>query len=66
TVTGAVVRDAPGAGITCPAGNAVTITGDGVPAGSFNIGQLTSAAGIALGTLNVGQSTTLSFSCTVN
>ena len=66
TVTGAVVRDAPGAGITCPAGNAVTITGDGVPAGSFNIGQLTSAAGIALGTLNVGQSTTLSFTCTVN
>ncbi|MEG3791954.1 hypothetical protein V1318_17695 [Lysobacter sp. CCNWLW3] len=66
TVTGAVVRDAPGAGITCPAGNAVTITGDGVPAGSFNIGQLTSAAGIALGTLNAGQSTTLSFTCTVN
>ncbi len=65
-VTGAVVRDAPGAGITCPVGNPVTITGDGVPAGSFNIGHLTSAAGITLGALNAGQSTTLSFSCTVN
>ena len=65
-VTGAVVRDAPGAGITCPVGNAVTITGDGVPAGSFNIGQLTGAAGIALGTLGAGQSTMLSFTCTVN
>ena len=65
-VTGAVVRDAPGAGITCPVGNAVTITGDGVPAGSFNIGQLTGTAGIALGTLGAGQSTMLSFTCTVN
>lgn len=65
-VTGPVVRDAPGAGITCPVGNPVTITGDGVPAGSFNIGHLTSAAGITLGALNAGQSTTLSFTCTVN
>ncbi|MEG3791950.1 CshA/CshB family fibrillar adhesin-related protein [Lysobacter sp. CCNWLW3] len=65
-VTGAVVRDASGAGITCPVGNAVTIAGDGVPAGSFNIGHLTGAAGIALGTLGAGQSTTLSFTCTVN
>ncbi|WP_158549200.1 prealbumin-like fold domain-containing protein [Lysobacter silvisoli] len=65
TVAGAVVRDAPGAGITCPAGNAVTITGSGVPASTFTVSNLT-GAGITLGTLNSGQSATLSFQCTVN
>jgi uncharacterized repeat protein (TIGR01451 family) len=65
-VTGAVVRDAPGAGITCPAGNAVTISGDGVPAGSFTVGDLTGANGIMLGALAAGQSATLSFNCQVN
>jgi uncharacterized repeat protein (TIGR01451 family) len=65
-VTGAVVRDAPGAGITCPPGNAVTISGDGVPAGSFTVADLTGANGIVLGTLAAGQTTTLSFTCQVN
>jgi uncharacterized repeat protein (TIGR01451 family) len=63
-VTGAVVNDSPGSGITCPPGNAVTITGSGVPTGSFTVANLTS--GIALGTLADGESATLSFSCTVN
>ena len=65
STTGAVVTDVVGAGLTCPAGNAVTITGSGVPGGSFNIGNLT-GAGITLGTLNNGQSTTLTYSCQVN
>ncbi|UJB21727.1 MULTISPECIES: DUF6923 family protein [Lysobacter] len=65
-VTGAVVRDAPGAGITCPPGNAVTISGDGVPAGSFTVADLTGANGIVLGALAAGQRTTLSFNCQVN
>jgi hypothetical protein len=63
-VTGEVVRDTPVSGLTCPSGNAVTISGNGVPAGSFTIANLT-GAGIALGTLGVGQSTTLRFTCTV-
>lgn len=63
-VTGAVVRDAPGAGITCPGGNTVTITGNGVPPGSFTINDL--IAGIALGQLAAGETARLSFTCTVN
>lgn len=63
-VTGAVVRDTPEAGLTC-AGNPVTITGNGVPAGSFTVDHL-SNAGITLGLLASGQSATLSFQCTVN
>ncbi|MBT2745264.1 MULTISPECIES: DUF11 domain-containing protein [unclassified Lysobacter] len=65
-VTGAIVRDTPGAGITCPPGNAVTIAGDGVPAGSFTVADLSGANGIVLGALAAGQSTTLSFTCQVN
>ncbi len=64
-VTGAVVTDSVGTGLTCPAGNAVTITGSGVPAGSFTIANLT-GAGITLGTLSTGQSATLTYSCQVN
>ncbi|ALN87778.1 hypothetical protein LC55x_4530 [Lysobacter capsici] len=63
-VTGSMVRDTPVAGLTCPPANAVTITGNGVPAGSFTVADL--SAGIALGTLGAGQSTTLSFDCQVN
>jgi|GEM_PF-3820867 len=64
-VTGAIVRDAPVAGVVCPPGNAVTfVPGPGVPAGTFTVGNLT-GAGIVLGTLAAGQSTTLSFTCTV-
>lgn len=64
-VSGAVVTDTPGAGITCAAGNPVTITGAGVPTGSFTIGNLTTG-GITLGTLSSGQSTVLTYSCVVN
>jgi uncharacterized repeat protein (TIGR01451 family) len=65
SATGALVKDAPGAGITCPAANPVTITGNGIPVGSFTVGDLT-GAGITLGTLTAGQSTTLSYACEVN
>ena len=65
TVTGALVSDVIGARLTCPAGNAVTITGSGAPAGSYTIANLT-GAGIALGSLASGQSATLTYSCQVN
>ncbi|MCK0127653.1 DUF11 domain-containing protein [Erythrobacter sp. F6033] len=64
-VIGALVTDTPGAGITCNGSNPITITGDGVPAGSFTFADL-SGAGIALGVLSTGQTTTLSYSCQVN
>lgn len=65
TITGALVRDAPGAGVTCPAGNAVTVSGDGLPSGGpFTIASLT-GAGITLGALANGQTTVLSFTCNV-
>ena len=63
--TGAVVSDTPVSGLTCPATNAVTIAGSGVPPGSFTIADLT-GPGITLGTLANGDSTTLSFSCQVD
>jgi uncharacterized repeat protein (TIGR01451 family) len=63
--TGALIKDAPGAGITCPAANPVTISGSGIPAGSFTVGDLT-GAGITLGTLTATQSATLSYSCQIN
>ncbi|AWV06707.1 hypothetical protein C9I47_0988 [Lysobacter maris] len=62
--TNALVRDTPTTGLDCPVGNPVTITGDGVPAGSFTIGNLT-GTGIALGTLASGQTAVLSFTCSV-
>jgi uncharacterized repeat protein (TIGR01451 family) len=62
---GAIVSDAPGSGLTCPVTNAVAITGDGIPAGSFTIANLT-GAGITLGTLASGQTATLTYSCQVN
>jgi uncharacterized repeat protein (TIGR01451 family) len=65
TAIGALVTDMPGAGIACPVANPVTIAGLGVPAGSFNVGDLT-GAGIALGTLVAGQSATLSYACHVD
>jgi uncharacterized repeat protein (TIGR01451 family) len=64
-VSGAVVTDVVGAGLTCPAGNTIAFSGSGVPAGSFTIANLT-GAGIALGTLSSGQSATLTYSCQVN
>ncbi len=64
-VTGAVVTDTPSSGLTCSAADAVTLTGDGLPAGTFTIADLT-GAGITLGALLDGQSTTLTYSCDVN
>lgn len=65
SVTGAVVTDTPGGGIICPATNAVTITGNGIPTAIFTVADLT-GGGIVLGVLANGQSVTLSISCTVN
>jgi len=65
SVTGALVTDVVGAGLTCPAGNGVTITGPGAPAGSFTIADLV-GSGIALATLANGQTTTLTYFCQVN
>jgi uncharacterized repeat protein (TIGR01451 family) len=65
TATGALVKDAPGTGITCPPAGSVTISGNGVPVGSFTIGDLT-GTGVTLGTLTAGQSATLFYSCQVN
>ena len=62
---GAIVTDSPGAGLTCDAADPVTITGDGVPAGSFTIADLL-GGGIPLATLASGQTATLSYSCQVN
>ena len=65
TVTGAVVTDTIGAGLTCTGTDPVNLSGDGVPAGSFTISDLT-GAGITLATLTDGQSTTITYSCEVN
>ena len=64
-VTGARVTDVVGARVTCPGSNPVTITGNGVPAGSFTISNLT-GAGITLAALGSGQTATLTYSCQVN
>ena len=63
--TGAVLRDTPGTGLTCPVTNPLAFSGAGVPAGSFTIGDLT-GAGITLGTLANGQSITVTYSCSVD
>ena len=65
SVSGALVTDTPTSGLTCTGTDSVTISGDGVPSGSFTIADLT-GAGITLGTLANGDSTTLTYSCTVN
>ena len=62
---GAVVTDAAGAGLACSSTAPVTITGDGVPAGSFTFADL-SGGGITLGTLSNGQTAVLTYSCQVN
>lgn len=50
-VTGALVRDTPGPGIACPAGNAVACSGPAgaCPAGALTVGAL--SAGVTLGIL---------------
>ncbi|TRD11945.1 DUF11 domain-containing protein [Erythrobacter insulae] len=62
---GPVLRDVPGAGLSCPVGNPVTFTGDGAPSGSFTIGDLT-GPGITLGTLISGGSATITYTCSVD
>ena len=64
-VTGGVVTDVVGAGLTCAGTDPVTITGDGVPAGSFTIADLT-GAGVTLAELLDTQSAVLTYSCTVD
>ena len=59
------MKDVPGAGLTCPVGNAVTITGAGAPGGSWTIGDLI-GPGIVLGTIGNGQNVTVTYSCQVN
>ena len=65
SVTGAVVKDTPTSGLTCTGTDTVTLSGDGIPTGTFTIADLT-GAGITLDTLADGQSTTLTYSCEVN
>ncbi|RGP39827.1 Glycoprotein gp2 [Altererythrobacter insulae] len=62
---GAIVTDTPGSGITCDAASTVSLSGDGVPAGSFTFADL-SGSGITLETLTTGQTATLTYSCQVN
>jgi len=66
-VTGAVVRDAPTEGLSCPAANAVTCSGPAgaCPGSGLTVGALTSAGGLTLGTLQSGASLTLQFTCNV-
>lgn len=63
-VTGAVVTDTPTAGLDCAPATPVSITGNGLPAGNFTVGDLTTT-GITLGTLQNSETATLSFDCTV-
>ncbi|ALN64045.1 hypothetical protein GLA29479_3191 [Lysobacter antibioticus] len=68
SVTGAVVRDTPGGGLNCPAGNVVSCssaTAGACPAAPSPILMSDLTAGVALGTLPLGAVVTLSFSCTV-
>jgi uncharacterized repeat protein (TIGR01451 family) len=62
---GTTVTDTIVSGLTCNAAGPVSISGSGVPAGSFTIGDLT-GPGITLGTLANGQSTTITYTCGVN
>lgn len=70
TATGAVLRDAPGTGLTCPPANVATCSStaspSACPAGPITVANL--ASGVTLGTLpsTAGSNTvTIAFSCTV-
>jgi len=72
-LTGAVVRDTPGAGLVCAPAAAVTCTStaspSACPAAAQTVADLTSAAGIILGALPVtagANSVTLRFTCTAS
>lgn len=60
-----LVRDTITAGLSCTNSDSVTISGDGIPSGSFTIADIT-GAGITLGPLAVGETALLTYSCTVN
>ena len=70
-VAGAVVTDAPGSGLTCPAGNAVacssTASPSACPAGPLTMQDLLD--GVVLGTLPAdagGNTVTFQFTCTAD
>lgn len=67
SVTGAVVRDIPGAGLACPAANPVACAGPAgaCPGTGLTVGTLTTAPGLVLGTLPAGTSLTLQYVCNV-
>ncbi len=69
-VTGAVVRDTPSAGLTCPGSNIITCTGSGCPASPnpITVNDVSSSSGLTLGTLTAtspGNTVTLTGTCTV-
>ncbi len=64
SVTGAIVKDAPVTGLTCPTTNAVTCSGTGCPAGSLTMADLLS--GITMGTMPANTTATFTFTCNVN
>jgi hypothetical protein len=61
-VNGALVTDTGGTSGICTKTNPVTVTINGVPAGTATIANL-SAPGIVLGTIQPGQSATLHYTC---
>ena len=65
SATGAVVKDIPGSGITCPGANIVTCSGTGCPGGGITVGNLLSP-GVTMGAMAAGTSATLTYACTAN
>ncbi|MFT4255642.1 MAG: DUF11 domain-containing protein [Pseudoxanthomonas sp.] len=67
-VTGAVVTDVPGTGLTCASDNAVTCTSSAAtsacPAGTLTVQNLLD--GVALGALGDDETATFTFTCTVD
>ncbi|MGG6461830.1 prealbumin-like fold domain-containing protein [Solilutibacter silvestris] len=64
TATGAIVKDTPTSGLTCPPGNAVTCSGTGCPAGPLTVTSLTS--GVTMGTMPANSTATFTVTCNVN
>lgn len=65
TVTGAIVRDTVGAGLTCPATNAVTCAGTSCPATALTVADLTGTNGVTLGEMINGAKAVFTFNCAV-
>lgn len=68
-VTGAVVNDTPGPGLTCPGGNVITCTGSGCPTSPNPITVDDVRTGLVLGTLTAtapGNTVVLTGTCTVD